>query len=159
RISATQRLDRPRRLSRLVCALPASTGEHQSRISQPISSGKSTAQVNWNWQIFTDERVTERLVAACYNCPSAVILNLALRMSVTSEISAPQKTVSVAHRIKLGDCTYELFVGTCSCGEPIYKLMRTCGAALSIYQISQVDYENLDDYIAELHASFAMDVD
>jgi hypothetical protein len=37
--------------------------------------------------------------------------------------------------------------------------MRTCGAALSIYQISQADYENLDDYIAELHASFAMDVD
>jgi hypothetical protein len=88
-----------------------------------------------------------------------------LRMSATSEISAPQKpctasrdTVSVEHTVKLGDCTYELFVGTCSCGEPIYKLMRTCGAALSIYQISQADYENLDDYIAELHASLAMDV-
>jgi hypothetical protein len=87
-------------------------------------------------------------------------------MSATSEISEPQKpcavsrdAVSVEHKVKLGDCTYELFVGTCSCGEPIYKLMRTCGAALSIYQISQADYENLDDYIAELHASFAMDVD
>jgi hypothetical protein len=110
--------------------------------------------------------MTERLVAACYNCPSPVILSLDLRMSATSEISAPQKpctvsrnAVSVEHKVKLGDCTYELFVGTCSCGEPIYKLMRTCGAALSVYQISQADYENLDGYIAELHASFAMDVD
>jgi hypothetical protein len=115
------------------------TRTDQGRISQLISKGKSTAQVNWNWQIFTDERVTERLVAACYNCPSPLILNLDLRMSATSEISAPQKlctvsrdTVSVEHKVKLGDCTYELFVDTCSCGKPIYKLMRTCGAALSI---------------------------
>jgi hypothetical protein len=113
-----------------------------------------------------DERVTERSVAACYNSASPLILSLDLSMSATPETSTPQKlcpisqhTISVEQKVKLGDCTYELFVGTCSCGEPIYKLMRTCGAALSIYQISQADYENLEDYIAELHASFAVDVD
>jgi hypothetical protein len=49
-------------------------------------------------------------VAACYNCPSPLILNLDLRMSATSEISAPQKpctvsrdAVSVEHKVKLGD--------------------------------------------------------
>jgi len=71
---------------------------------------------------------------------------------------SPQDKVSVECKTKIGDCTYELFVGTCSCGQPIYKLMRTCGAALSVYQISQEDYENLEDYIAELHATFAVDV-
>jgi hypothetical protein len=87
-------------------------------------------------------------------------------MSSSSETSTPQglctvsrDTVSVECKTTLGDCTYELFVGTCSCGQPIYRLMRTCGASLSIYQISQDDYENLENYIAQLHATFAVDVD
>jgi hypothetical protein len=86
-------------------------------------------------------------------------------MPVSSDTSAPQKpctlsrdTVSMERKIIIGDCTYELRVGTCSCGQPIYRLMRTCGALLSIYQISQEDYENLEDYIAELHSTFAVDV-
>jgi hypothetical protein len=86
---------------------PALPSHHQGRISQAISKGKTTAQVNWNWQIFTDEPMTERLVAACYNCPSPVILSLDLHMSATSEISAPQKpctvsrdAVSVEHKVK-----------------------------------------------------------
>lgn len=83
-------------------------------------------------------------------------------MSATCETITPKgrctvlpDRVSVECKTKIGDCTYELFVGTCSCGQPIYRLMRTCGAAISIYQISQEDYENLEDYIAELHATFA----
>jgi hypothetical protein len=84
-------------------------------------------------------------------------------MSANCEATTPKGTgspdkVSVEYKTKLGDCTYELFVGTCSCGQPIYRLMRTCGAALSIYQISQENYENLEEYIAELHATFAVDV-
>jgi hypothetical protein len=86
-------------------------------------------------------------------------------MSAPSETCTPQKprpvsrdTVSIEHEVKLGDCTYELFVGSCSCGAPIYRLMRTCGASISIYQICQADYENIEDYIAELHSSFAVDV-
>lgn len=34
--------------------------------------------------------------------------------------------------------------------------MRTCGASLSVYEISADDYENLDDYVAKLHESFAV---
>jgi hypothetical protein len=69
-----------------------------------------------------------------------------------------RRCVTIECKTKIGDCTYELFVGTCSCGQPIYRLMRTCGASLSVYQISQKDYENLEEYIAELHATFAVDV-
>jgi hypothetical protein len=87
-------------------------------------------------------------------------------MSTPSEPCTPLKlcstskdTISIERDIRLGDCTYELFVGKCSCGEPFYRLMRTCGASLSIYQISQKDYENLDEYVAELHVSFTVDVE
>jgi hypothetical protein len=86
-------------------------------------------------------------------------------MSDTSEPSSlkdpcavSQDTVRIEYKTTIGDCTYELFVGKCSCGQPIYRLMRTCGASLSIYQISQEDCENLEDYIAELHSTFAVDV-
>jgi hypothetical protein len=86
-------------------------------------------------------------------------------MSTYSENSQAQglcivsrDAVTIERKITIGDCTYELFLGKCSCGQPMYRLMRTCGASLSIYQISQEDYENLEDYIAELHATFAVDV-
>jgi hypothetical protein len=78
-------------------------------------------------------------------------------MSATTE-TQQRDTVSIERKTRIGDCTYELFVGTCSCGQPIYTLMRTCGASLSIYQIPEEDYENLEEYIAELHATFAVDV-
>jgi hypothetical protein len=86
-------------------------------------------------------------------------------MSITSETCTAQKLcadediVSIERNIRLGDCTYELSVGKCSCGEPIYRLMRTCGASISIYQIAQENYENLDEYVAELHVSFTVDVE
>jgi hypothetical protein len=86
-------------------------------------------------------------------------------MSTISETRTPQKlcsvskdSVSIEWNTRLGDCTYELFVGKCSCGEPNYRLMRTCGASISIYQISPEDCENLDEYVAKLNASFTVDV-
>jgi len=72
--------------------------------------------------------------------------------------SLPSK-MCVEREIKLGDTTYELFVGTCKCGRhPVYRLMRTCGALLSIYEISEDDYQNLDNYVSQLHASYTVDV-
>jgi hypothetical protein len=86
-------------------------------------------------------------------------------MSATCENSTPEdfcvvsrETVTIEFKTTIGDWTYELFSGTCSCGRPIYSLMRTCGALLSVYRISQDDYDNLEDYVAELHATFAVDV-
>jgi hypothetical protein len=61
--------------------------------------------------------------------------------------------------IKRGDTTYELWVGPCRCGGSVYRLMRTCRSSISIYDISKEDLENLDEYVAELHASFAVDVE
>jgi hypothetical protein len=61
--------------------------------------------------------------------------------------------------IKLGNTTYELMVGQCACGSPIYKLLRTCGASISVYAISAEDRERLDDYVSELHESFEVDVE
>jgi hypothetical protein len=90
-----------------------------------------------------------------------------LTMSDTQEVCTPEQlcgsspgSAHIERTIKHGDTTYELFVGPCACGErPIFRLMRTCGASLSIYLISSEDYENLDEYVAELHASFTVDVD
>src|SRR5262245_38679174 len=39
-----------------------------------------------------------------------------------------------------------------------YKLMRTCGASLSVFAISDEDYQNLDAYVTTLHTSFKFDV-
>jgi hypothetical protein len=61
--------------------------------------------------------------------------------------------------IRCGDTSYELMVGECACGDPIYKLLRICGASISVYLISAPDYERLDDLVAELHESFAVDVE
>jgi hypothetical protein len=36
--------------------------------------------------------------------------------------------------------------------------MRTCGASLSVFEITADDYENLDRYVAKLDTSFAVDV-
>jgi len=36
--------------------------------------------------------------------------------------------------------------------------MRTCGASLSVYQISPEDAQNLDDFVTQLHQSFGIDV-
>jgi hypothetical protein len=88
-------------------------------------------------------------------------------MSDIQESCTPEKLCGgspadprIERTIKHGDTTYNLFVGPCACCErPIFRLVRTCGASLSVYQISSEDYENLDDYVAELHASFAVDVE
>jgi hypothetical protein len=66
----------------------------------------------------------------------------------------------VVRTIKHGDTTYELFVGPCGeCGRhPVFRLMRTCEASLSVYEISADDYQNLDEYVAKLHRTFAVDV-
>jgi len=71
---------------------------------------------------------------------------------------APTET-GIVRTIKHGDRTYELYVGSCKCGRhPVFRLMRTSGASLSVYEISQHDYENIDDYVAKLDTSFAVDV-
>jgi hypothetical protein len=63
----------------------------------------------------------------------------------------------VVRTIKHGDTVYELLVGPCGqCGRhPVFRLIRTCGASLSVYEISADNHENLDDYVAKLHESFA----
>jgi hypothetical protein len=65
----------------------------------------------------------------------------------------------VERTIKRDDTTYELMVGQCSCGNPTYKLLRMCGASISVYMISAEDCEQLDEYVSELHESFAVDVE
>jgi hypothetical protein len=65
----------------------------------------------------------------------------------------------VERTIKLGNTTYELMSGQCACGGPIYKLLRMCGASISVYLISPEDRERLDEYVSELHESFAIDVE
>lgn len=64
----------------------------------------------------------------------------------------------IVRRIDIADTTYELAAGTCKCGEFVYRLIRSCGAALSVYQISEEDCANLDEYVATLHESFSIDV-
>ena len=57
------------------------------------------------------------------------------------------------------DTTYEVYVGQCNCcARPVYRLMRTHGASLSIYEISKENYENIDKYVDEIHMSMAVDV-
>src|SRR5262249_32111515 len=66
---------------------------------------------------------------------------------------------SIVRTIELGDTTYDLFVGPCRCCDrTVYSVMRTCGASLSIYRIAPEDAQNLDEYVTQLHASFALDV-
>src|SRR5215469_8038178 len=65
----------------------------------------------------------------------------------------------VERTIKLGNTTYELMVGQCACGGQIYRLLRMCGAAISVYDINAEDRERLDEYVSELHESFAGDVE
>jgi hypothetical protein len=65
----------------------------------------------------------------------------------------------VERTIKLGNTTYELMVGQCACGSPIYKLLRMCGASISVYAIRAEDRERIDDYVSELHESFAIDIE
>jgi hypothetical protein len=49
----------------------------------------------------------------------------------------------VVRTIKHGDTTYELFVGPCpDCRRhPVFRLMRTSGGSLSIYEISSEDFK------------------
>ena len=84
--------------------------------------------------------------------------------TMTCLIDNPEEKVPsetrVVRTIKHGDTTYELYVGACGCcgTHPVFRLMRLCGASLSIYEISADDYRNLDEYIADLHESFSIDV-
>src|SRR5215467_13448165 len=65
----------------------------------------------------------------------------------------------IVRTIEHGDTTYELVVGPCKCCDhTVYRVMRTCGASLSVYEISREDAQNLDEYVNELHTSFAIDV-
>jgi hypothetical protein len=75
------------------------------------------------------------------------------------EEKVPSET-RVVRTIKHGDTTYELYVGACGCcgTHSVFRLMRLCGASLSIYEISAEDCRNLDDYVASLHESFSVDV-
>jgi hypothetical protein len=50
--------------------------------------------------------------------------------------------------IKRENRTYSVMVSACSeCGGPLYGLLRECGASLSVYFISQEDYENVEEYV------------
>lgn len=61
---------------------------------------------------------------------------------------------------RYGDTLYELFVTTCAgCGGQVRRLLRTSGASISVYQISAEDFENLEEYVKDLHESFAADVE
>ena len=65
----------------------------------------------------------------------------------------------VVRTIKHGDPTYELYAGACQCGaHPVFRLMRLFGSSLSIYELSAEDCRNLDEYVANLHESFSIDV-
>lgn len=66
----------------------------------------------------------------------------------------------IVRTIKLGDTTYELFVGPCpECSRhPVFRLMRTCEASMSVYELSPQDAQNLDEYVAKLNTSFVVDV-
>ena len=79
--------------------------------------------------------------------------------SEAMEIITPRE-FRIERSLKRGDTTYELFVGPCACCDKIvYRLMRSCGASsISIYQISAGDADNLEAYVDELHADFAVDV-
>jgi hypothetical protein len=68
--------------------------------------------------------------------------------------------IRLVRTIKHQDTTYEIFIGPCSqCGtHPIFRVMRSCGYSFSVYQISGEDYENIDHYVEQLHASFVVDV-
>jgi hypothetical protein len=65
----------------------------------------------------------------------------------------------IARTIKHGDTVYELLVAECkSCAHPVRRLIRTCGASISVYDISPDQYEDLDQFVSALHESFAVDV-
>ena len=68
-------------------------------------------------------------------------------------------TGHIERTLKREDTTYDVYVGQCNCcSRPVYRVMRTNGAALSIYEISKEDYENVDQYINQIHMSMAVDV-
>jgi hypothetical protein len=75
------------------------------------------------------------------------------------EEKVPSET-RVVRTIKHGDTTYELYVGACGCcgTHPVFRLMRLFGSSLSIYELSAEDCRNLDEYVANLHESFSIDV-
>jgi hypothetical protein len=78
--------------------------------------------------------------------------------SVELDVASPSETALV-RTIKMGDTTYDLYVGPCRCcGEVRYRVMRCNGASFSVYEISSTDCENLEDYVAELHSVLAVDV-
>src|SRR5262249_41658558 len=61
-------------------------------------------------------------------------------------------------KIEYGDTIYELWIGPCKCGRhQVHRLMRTAGFSLSVYEISPEDAEHLDEYVTQLHTSFAID--
>jgi hypothetical protein len=65
----------------------------------------------------------------------------------------------IERKMTFGDTIYELFVGPCKCGRhPVYRLMRTCGASLSVFEITEDNHRNLDEYVSELHRSYAIGV-
>lgn len=74
-------------------------------------------------------------------------------------VNAPLPDWHKVRTINLGDTTYDLFVGPCSCcNRQAYRVMRSCGYSFSVYEISQEDAQNLGGYISELHSSFDIDV-
>jgi hypothetical protein len=61
--------------------------------------------------------------------------------------------------IKRENRTYSVMVSACSeCGGPLYGLLRECGASLSVYFISQEDYENVEEYVDRLDETFKVNV-
>ena len=71
----------------------------------------------------------------------------------------PQEVRKV-RTIQHDDTTYEVFVGPCrECGShTTYHVTRSFGASWSVFQISEKDYENVEQYISELHVTFAVDI-
>jgi hypothetical protein len=74
----------------------------------------------------------------------------------------PPSGSRLVRTIRHGDTTYDVFVGPCKeCGtHTAFHIMRSSSDySFSIYQISEEDYDNVEQYILELHSTFAFDVE
>jgi len=81
-------------------------------------------------------------------------------MDKTQRSAPASSSGRIEQRIEIGDTVNELYAAPCDrCGSHLaYKLIRTSGASLSVFAISEEDCRNLDAYVTKLHASFKVDV-
>ena len=80
-------------------------------------------------------------------------------VSLDYDFSKIPTETRVIRKIERGDTIYEVYAGACKCGaHPVIRLMRTCGPSISVYQISEENFRDLERYINTLHESFSIDV-